>query len=302
MTVAAVDIGTNSVRLLVVSDTGHEIERHMRITRLGRGVDASGCLDGDAIERTLSVLRDYAERISVHGVTRLRAAATSAARDARNADDFVLPASEILHVKPEVVSGLDEAALAFAGATGDIDPAGAPFLVADIGGGSTELVLGGTEPAVAVSVDMGCVRVSERHLRSDPPAPAELEAAGAMVDELLDEVASGLPGASARTFVGLAGTVTSLAAMDAGLRTYDPAVTHHRVLSRDTVADLLGRLTSVPTALRRGLLVEPERADVIVGGAVVLRGLMAHFGFSSVLVSEHDILDGLVRSLVEDVK
>ncbi|MCE7884446.1 MAG: Ppx/GppA family phosphatase [Actinobacteria bacterium ATB1] len=297
MSRAAVDIGTNSVRLLVVDDTGAEVERHMRITRLGKGVDANGNLDREAIDRTLAVLVEYAARLEANGVSAVRAAATSAVRDAGNASEFVGPASEVLGVVPEVISGLEEAALSFAGATAGLGREGAPFLVVDIGGGSTELIFGSTDPEGATSLDMGCVRVSERHLHSDPPAPAELNDARRMVEDLLTEAVRVLPDERANTLVGLAGTVSTLAAMNVGLRSYDPSATHHSSISREELAAMLDRLASTPLVTRRSLIIEPERADVIVGGAVVLATILDVFGFGSVLVSEHDILDGLVASI-----
>lgn len=297
MSRAAVDIGTNSVRLLVVDDTGAEVERHMRITRLGKGVDANGNLDREAIDRTLAVLVEYAARLEANGVSAVRTAATSAVRDAGNASEFVGPASEVLGVVPEVISGLEEAALSFAGATAGLGREGAPFLVVDIGGGSTELIFGSTDPEGATSLDMGCVRVSERHLHSDPPAPAELNDARRMVEDLLTEAVRVLPDERANTLVGLAGTVSTLAAMNVGLRSYDPSATHHSSISREELAAMLDRLASTPLVTRRSLIIEPERADVIVGGAVVLATILDVFGFGSVLVSEHDILDGLVASI-----
>jgi exopolyphosphatase/guanosine-5'-triphosphate,3'-diphosphate pyrophosphatase len=178
----------------------------------------------------------------------------------------------------------------------DIGRDHAPFLVVDVGGGSTELILGTAEPEAATSLDMGCVRVSERHLRSDPPTREELGSAREMVEGLTAEVAESLPG-HAHTLVGLAGTVSTLAAMNIGLDTYDPSVTHHSRMSRQDVETMLDRLASVPVGTRRSLIIEPERADVIVGGAVVLATILDVLGFDSVLVSEHDILDGLVASI-----
>ena len=302
---AAVDIGTNSVRLLVadVSGRGREasltpVERLMRITRLGQGVDASRALDPSAIERTLAVLHEYRGVIEAHGAERVRATATSAARDATNRDDFFGPATEALGVTPELLSGEEEARLSFAGATAGLD-APAPYLVVDIGGGSTEFVVGTTEPEGLRSVDIGCVRITEQFLHSDPPAPEELSAAVSIVRDEVAEVQRAIPGTrDAKTLVGLAGTVTSVAAIELGLPEYDADKIHHFRLTRRAAEDVFRTLALETAAQRRhypGL--EAERVDVIVGGALVLVTILRVLGFAEVLVSEADILDGLVRSL-----
>ncbi len=222
--VAAIDIGTNSVRLLVAEVDGATprdakvvaVDRRMRITRLGQGVDGSGALAPEAMERTTAVLREYRDALAEHGVTEVRATATSAARDASNRDEFFTAAHDALGVSPELLSGEEEAALSFLGATADLD-APAPYLVVDIGGGSTEFVLGTDEPVGLVSLDMGCVRITEQFIYSDPPAPEELSNAVAVVRDLVADVPRVIPGApDAATLVGLAGTVTTVAAVELG--------------------------------------------------------------------------------------
>jgi exopolyphosphatase/guanosine-5'-triphosphate,3'-diphosphate pyrophosphatase len=271
----------------------------MRITRLGQGVDASRALARDAIDRTTAVLREYRDAIAEHGVTHVRATATSAARDASNRDEFFTAAHEALGVTPELLSGEEEAALSFLGATADLD-APAPYLVVDIGGGSTEFVLGTDAPVGLVSLDMGCVRITEQFLHSDPPAPEELSNAVAVVRDLVADVPRVIPGAAeAATLVGLAGTVTTIAAVEQGLPEYDPEKIHHFRLSREAAEDVFRTLATETAAQRAhnpGL--EPGRVDVIVGGAAVLVGIFRVLGFAEMLVSEADILDGLVRSQV----
>jgi exopolyphosphatase / guanosine-5'-triphosphate,3'-diphosphate pyrophosphatase len=301
--VAAVDIGTNSVRLLVgdvdAADGALRIlDRRMRITRLGQGVDAERVLAPAAIERTLVVLREYREAIEEHGATRIRATATSAARDAKNRDELFAAATDALGVTPELLTGEQEARLSFVGATTELD-IGAPYLVVDIGGGSTEFVFGTTEPEALCSIDVGCVRVTEQWLTSDPPAPEELSNAVSAVRDQLADVDRAVPRVrEAATVVGLAGTITTIAAIEQGLPEYDRDRIHHFRLSRAAAEDVFRTLAVETVAQRRhnpGL--EPERADVIVGGAIVLVAILRLFGFDEVLVSEADILDGLARSL-----
>lgn len=298
MSVAAIDCGTNSTRLLVVDAAGNELVRRMRITRLGAGVDSTGALDPAAIARTIEVLAAYAADCEAHDVARMRVTATSAARDASNHEAFFAPATAALGVEPELISGEEEAALSFAGATADRDGAGGPFLVCDIGGGSTEFVFGSDEPEALVSVDVGCVRVTERYLEGDPPTPESLARAAAGVEAALDPVPGVVPVDAAHELVGLAGTVTSLAAFVAGLSAYDPAVTHGMRVTRDQVEAAHASLAADQLSRRRGRLVEPERADVIVGGTTILACIMRRFGFESLVVSEHDILDGLAASVL----
>jgi len=301
--VGAVDIGTNSTRLLVAElDDGagaplQTLDRRMRITRLGAGVDATRTLAPDAVDRTVDVLREYRRAIEELGAERVRATATSAARDATNRDDFLGPARAALGVEPELLSGEEEARLSFLGATADID-APSPYLVVDIGGGSTELVVGTEEPTGLVSLDVGCVRVTEQFLESDPPAPEELSDAVSVVRDLVADAARGLPGATeASTLVGLAGTITTVAAIELGLVAYDRDRIHHFRLTRDAAEDVFRTLATETLDERRqnpGL--DPGRADVIVGGAIVLVTILRTLGFGELLVSEADILDGLVLS------
>lgn len=297
--VAAIDCGTNSTRLLVADGSGKQVERLMRITRLGRGVDQTGRLAPDAIDATVAVLREYQEVIERNGVERLRITATSAARDASNRDDFFDAAAAVVGQVPELLGGLDEARLSFAGATAELDPSDGPFLVVDIGGGSTEFAVGTAEPDGVLSIDVGCVRMTEKYLLHDPPLPEELAATLQVLDVHLDDVARELPTSSAaRRFVGLAGTVTTVAALDLGLRTYDPELIHHYPLRKDAVEEVFRELATETLAQR---LDEPgmeaQRADVIVGGCCILVAIMRYFSFDTCLVSESDILNGLVASL-----
>ena len=305
--VAAIDIGTNSVRLLVAEVDARDrgaplttLDRRMRITRLGQGVHASRRLAPDAIDRTLTVLREYRAAFDALGVERVRATATSAARDAENRDEFFGPATEALGVTPELLSGEDEARLSFSGATHGLR-APTPYLVVDIGGGSTELVYGSSAPEALRSLDVGCVRVTEQWLISDPPEPEELSNAIVTVRDELADLARELPQLrEAATVIGLAGTVTTVAAIEQGLAEYDRDRIHHFRLTHDAAEDVFRTLAIESIEERRhnpGL--EPERADVIVGGAVVLVAIFRTFGFEEILVSESDILDGLARSIAE---
>jgi exopolyphosphatase/guanosine-5'-triphosphate,3'-diphosphate pyrophosphatase len=307
--VGAVDIGTNSVRLLIADadGTGSDapvttVDRQMRITRLGQGVDANRALHPDAIDRTLTVLRDYRATADTAGVSQLRATATSAARDSANRDAFFGPASDILGVDLELLSGEEEAALSFLGATQEVQAAGTPgpYFVVDIGGGSTECILGNEKPEGLISVDIGCVRITEQFLHSDPPAPEELSSAISVVHEYFADVEQAIPGLrDAATLIGVAGTVTTVAAIELGIAEYSREAIHHFRLTREAAEDVFRTLATETAEQRRhnpGL--EPARVDVIVGGTVVLVTLMRHFGFDEMLVSEADILDGLVRSLL----
>lgn len=300
MIVAAVDCGTNSTRMLV-SDGTTSLARPMRITRLGQGVDATGRLAPEAIERTAVVLREYREQMDAFGVERVRVTATSAARDADNRDDFFDVAESIVGVRPELLPGDEEGRLSFLGATAELEPADGPFLVADIGGGSTEFVVGSTEPDGVLSVDIGCVRMTEKFLHGDPPTAEELSQAISVVHAYLEDVARELPTLrEARRFVGLAGTVSAMAAVEIGLADYDRDRIHHFVLTRAAAEDVFRTLATESLADRvwnPGL--DPQRAEVIVGGAVVLVTIMRHFDFDECLVSESDILDGLVASQLE---
>lgn len=294
---AAIDCGTNSTRLLI-SDGSATLERLMVVTRLGRAVDSTGSLSSEGLERTLDVLADYRAKIDEYDIAHLRVASTSAVRDADNSKEFLAPATEILGVRPETLSGQEEAALSFLGATRDLPDSGGPYLVVDIGGGSTEFALGTTGVESAASVQMGCVRMSEKFLHGDPPLPEELTNCLAEVEFHLDAVLRAHPMmAAASTFVGLAGTVTNVAAVELGLAEYDPDVVHHFELTKPAVEDVFRTLATESFADRvhnPGL--ERARADVIVGGMCVLVGIMRQWGLERCLVSEADILDGLVAS------
>jgi exopolyphosphatase/guanosine-5'-triphosphate,3'-diphosphate pyrophosphatase len=297
-TVAAIDCGTNSTRLLVHDGT-RTVERLMRITRLGERVHDTKQLQVDAVERTLAVLREYREVMDRYGVRRVRITATSAARDATNRDEFFDAAEAVVGARPELLSGEEEARLSFLGATAELDPGFGPFLVVDIGGGSTEFAYGTTSCEVAESVDVGCVRLTELHLHHDPPRPEELVDALAHAEVAIDGVRRVHPEiGEARTLVGLAGTVSTTAAVEIGLAEYDRARIHHFVLTRAAVEDVFRTLATEPHDDRLanpGL--EEARADVIVGGLCVFVHLFRTLGFEDCLVSESDILDGLVMSL-----
>lgn len=297
--VAAVDCGTNSTRLLI-SDGTTTLERRMVITRLGEGVDKTGKLDPAAIARVAAVLQDYKQLMDAHGVTKVRATATSAARDASNRDEFFGAAQTALGVVPELLSGDEEGRLSFAGATAELDPFDGPFLVVDIGGGSTELVVGSTSAEAGKSLQIGCVRITEQFLHSDPPQPEELANAVGYVRDELEELRRELPSLDGgRVMVGLAGTVSAVAAIEQGLAEYDRDKIHHFTLTKAAAEDVFRTVATEKLSDRvhnPGL--ERERADVIVGGAIVLVAVMRVFGFRECLVSESDILDGLVASML----
>jgi len=306
MRVAAIDCGTNSTRLLIAESSDDArgftiLDRRMRITRLGQGVNATKMLAPEAIERTAAVLREYRAAMDELGVERVRITATSAARDAANRDDFFLVAKEIVGVEPELLSGDEEARLSFRGATADLDPADGPFLIVDIGGGSTEFVVGTTEPEAALSVDIGCVRITEQELHHDPPLAEELSIALSLIDAYLDDVDREVPGASeARTFVGLAGTITTVAAVEIGLAEYDRERIHHFHLTHAAAEDVFRTLATESHDDRLGNPgLDPGRADVIVAGCCILVAIFRHWGFDECLVSEADILDGLALSLLD---
>jgi exopolyphosphatase / guanosine-5'-triphosphate,3'-diphosphate pyrophosphatase len=352
--VAAVDCGTNSLRLLIADISvarGElaDVQRRMEIVRLGQGVDATGRLSPVALARTLGVLRDYAQSISQAGATAVRMVATSATRDASNAAEFVHGVIDILGVAPEVITGAEEARLSFTGATAELaagtDPAAGtagpdagtagtvgaagaelggrrrgalepPYLVVDIGGGSTEFVVGGGGPAVsaerggaaggvaaldAISVDVGCVRLTERYLHDDPPTAEQVAAATAAIDAAIDRAAAAVPVASARTLVGLAGSVTTVTAIALGLSRYDSARIHHARISAPQVHEVTVRLLSQTREQRAAIgPMHPGRVDVIGAGALVLDRILTRLGFAEVVASEHDILDGIAWSIASD--
>ena len=304
--VAAVDCGTNSLRLLVADVSGAgltDVVRRMEIVRLGQGVDQTGRLAPEALARTTGVLRDYADVIAATGAAAVRMVATSATRDASNAAEFIRQVKEILGVAPEVLTGSEEAALSFTGATAELADLHGPVLVADIGGGSTEFVTGqpGTPAGHAISVDIGCVRMTERHLHGDPPSGAELAAATADIDAALDAVTGAVPVRQARTLIGLAGSVTTVAGIAMGLPAYDAARIHHARVSAADVHEVTRGLLAQTRAARAAIgVMHPGRVDVIGGGALILDRIMQRFGFGEVLVSEHDILDGIAWSLARE--
>jgi exopolyphosphatase/guanosine-5'-triphosphate,3'-diphosphate pyrophosphatase len=301
--VAALDCGTNSTRLLVAHPDGTTHVRLMRITRLGAGVDATGDLNPEAIERTLSVLREFRHVMEEAGVDRGRLVTTSAVRDARNGGTFVQGASEAIGFPAELLSGEEEGALAYAGATAGLSPIDGDDLVVDIGGGSTELVVQRDGVVRAFSMNIGCVRLSERFLRHDPPGDDEIVTMSAFIDSQLELAVHAVPVLSNLRepcrLLGLAGTITTLAALALGLPAYDSDEIHHSVLTREAVdrwCAALAAETSAGRAGRPGMVA--GRADVIVGGAYVLKQLMEYFEFGTCIASETDILDGIVMSLL----
>ena len=307
--VGAVDCGTNSIRLLVADvdpESGRlvDLDRQMRVVRLGEGVDRTGRIGPEALQRTLRATRDYADRCAELGVERVRFVATSASRDAENRQDFVDGVRALLGVEPEVVAGLEEAELSFTGATRELVAEGlhGPFVVADIGGGSTEVVRGGRHAEAALSVDVGCVRLTERHFADDPPTSAQVRAARADVEAALDRVAEVVPLQGVATLVGLAGSVTTVAAMVLKLDRYEPERIHRSHLAVDDVRAACDRLLEMTHAERAALpFMHPGRVDVIGAGALVWRAvvdrLVAESGLDEVVVSEHDILDGIAFSI-----
>ncbi|THA66077.1 Ppx/GppA family phosphatase [Streptomyces sp. A0958] len=309
--VAAIDCGTNSIRLLVADAdpaTGELVEfaRRMEIVRLGQDVDRTGRLAPEALERTFAACRQYAAVIEEHGAEKVRFVATSASRDAENRDDFVRGVLDILGVEPEVISGDQEAAFSFDGATKELagrDDLAKPYLVVDIGGGSTEFVVGDERVRAARSVDVGCVRMTERHLVrdgvvSDPPSPEGAEAIRADVAAALDLAEESVPITSAATLVGLAGTVTTVAAIALGLEEYDSEAIHHSRVSLEQVREITARLLASTHAERAAIgAMHPGRVDVIASGALILQAVMERTGAREVVVSEHDILDGIAWSL-----
>jgi len=324
--VAAIDCGTNSLRLLIadidpVRRELADVQRRMEIVRLGEGVDATGRLAPGALARTFATLEEYARAIGESGAAAVRLVATSATRDASNAAEFAAGVRRILGVDPEVVSGAEEARLSFAGATAELGRASRPgepgrdgppgeqgepvppFLVVDIGGGSTEFVLGDPDDATrdpsAISDNIGCVRLTERHLHDDPPSPQQVAAATRDIDAALATVAGSIPAASARTLVGLAGSVTTLTAVALSLTAYDPARVHHARIGAARVHEVTAGLLGMDHERRAAItVIHPGRVDVIGAGALILDRIMDGFGFAEMVASEHDILDGIAWSIV----
>jgi exopolyphosphatase/guanosine-5'-triphosphate,3'-diphosphate pyrophosphatase len=300
--VAVVDQGTNSIRLLVVEPDGEggvfELARDMVITRLGEGVDRTGRLAPEALRRTVAVLARYARRARALHAGRIRVAATSAVRDADNREELERAVLDHAGSALEVITGEQEAGLSFLGATRGLD-APAPFVVVDIGGGSTELVVGTERPEAATSTPLGNVRLTERFVAHDPPEPGELDAMRAFVLARLDEAAEVVPAGDARTLVAVAGTTTTLQAISLGLEHYDPEALHRTRLALAEAERVLAELAAMTTPERDALSVMAKgRADVIVAGAEVLVAVMRRFGFEDALVSETDILDGLAFELL----
>ncbi|MDL4772304.1 MULTISPECIES: Ppx/GppA phosphatase family protein [Thermomonosporaceae] len=308
--VAAIDCGTNSVRLLIADvaaggegedGTLTDVERRMEIVRLGEGVDRTGLLSAAALDRTFTAMRAYAALIERHGAEKVRVVATSATRDAGNRADFVAGVVEIFGVVPEVFTGDEEAELSFLGATrelAELRPA-RPYLVVDIGGGSTEFVLGSSSVQAARSVDIGCVRMTERHLKDgDPPSPEQIADAVADIDTALAAVRETVPVDEARTLVGLAGSVTTVSGIALDLPEYDPERIHLSRITALQVHDVTRGLLHATRAERaRAGVMHPGRVDVIGAGALILDRIMREYGFGAVVVSEHDILDGIAWSL-----
>jgi exopolyphosphatase / guanosine-5'-triphosphate,3'-diphosphate pyrophosphatase len=304
--VAAIDCGTNSIRLLVAdidvaAGTLRDVDRRMEIVRLGQGVDKTGRFAPEALERTIEACRRYSDVVRELGAERVRFVATSASRDVSNREEFAAGVRAALGVEPDVVSGDEEAALSFAGATrelaGDIAE---PVLVVDIGGGSTEFVLGTDTVQAARSVDIGCVRMTERHLLSDPPTASEVAAARADIDASISLAGETVPLEAAKTLVGLAGSVTTVAATALDLPSYQPDRIHHARVSGDDVRRVARQLLAMDHDARAALpFMHPGRVDVIGAGALVLEAILDRVPVDEVVVSEHDILDGIAWSLVE---
>ncbi len=301
--VAAIDCGTNAIRLLVadvVDGTLTDLDRRMETVRLGEGVDATGRLADAALARTFAACERYAAIVGDLGAERIRFVATSASRDAENREVFVAGVLERIGVEPEVISGDEEAALSFSGATRGLIGGEPPYLVVDIGGGSTEFVLGTTEPVAARSVDVGCVRMTERHVRHDPPSRDEVDAIVADVDAAISRAAQAVPLAEARTLVGLAGSVTTAAALALALPEYDSDVIHGSRIAASEIVRVSEELLGLDHDQRAALgPMHPGRVDVINAGVLVLRRILDRTGLPEVLVSEHDILDGIAWALAE---
>lgn len=317
--VAAIDCGTNSIRLLVADVTtsgdGHvdlrDVHREMRIVRLGQGVDATGQFAPEALERTRAALVDYAAVLRRKGAERVRMVATSAARDAGNREEFFGMVRELLGIDAEIISGDEEATLSFVGAVGDLDPADGPFVICDIGGGSTELVVGTLDGdggivkasvTAARSVDIGSVRITERCLHGDPPTADEVAQARVVIAGVLDEAFAAVPVEGVRTWVGVAGTITTISAVAQALPEYDSAAVHLSRLSRADLHRVADELSGASREQRaEHPAIHPGRIDVIGGGALIADmladGLAARAGIEELVVSEHDILDGIARSI-----
>jgi exopolyphosphatase/guanosine-5'-triphosphate,3'-diphosphate pyrophosphatase len=308
--VAAIDCGTNSIRLLIADPAERglrDVLREMRIVRLGQGVDATGRFAPEAIERTRAALTDYAHLLRRNDVEKVRMVATSATRDAANRDVFFAMAADVLGaVVPgavaEVITGDEEAELSFRGAVGELDVAAGPFVVVDLGGGSTEVVLGEREMQAGYSADIGCVRLTERCLHSDPPTAVQVATARDMVRERLGEALRVVPVEKARTWVGVAGTMTTLSALAQRMTTYDPAAIHLSRVGFDDLLPVCEEIIAMTHDQRAALGPMHEgRVDVIGGGAIIVEELAdalgSRAGIDELVVSEHDILDGIATSI-----
>jgi len=298
--VAVIDCGTNSTRLLIRAGSV-TLERRQVTTRLGRATDRTGRLDADGVARTLEVLAEYRDVVEAHGARRVRAVATQAVREATDGHEFVARATEVLGTPLEVLSGEEEGRLAFVGATSEADEADGPFLVLDIGGGSTELSVGTTTCEGSMSIPLGSVRITEQQLASDPPAPEELSNAFALVDAYLDDVLREMPAVrDAGTLLGTGGTITTVAAVEIGLAVYDRDVIHRFVLTRAAAEDVFRTLATERLTDRvhnPGL--PSDRADIIVGGCCVLLAIMRRLDFKECVVCETDLLDGIADELID---
>lgn len=299
MRLAAIDVGTNTTRLLVVDASGHDLDRQLAFTRLGKGTDATGALDPAAVERTLKAVGEYCAIAGEFEVRHLRVAGTSAVRDAANSDELISAIEKVAGTSMEILSGHQEAKLTFMGGTKDASHG--LYLVCDIGGGSTEFALGFPRkpPEVTESVDIGSVRLTERLIASDPPETVEMLALEGEIDVALESLDDRLSMAPDAKLIGVAGTITTLGAIHLGKDGYDPEATHGMDLSRDEVQSLYKALASLRLDQRKALRGLPDqRADVIVAGASILSRVMAHWDFDSVQISEKDILDGLVLDML----
>ena len=303
MRVAAIDCGTNSIRLLIADIEGssfREVVRDMEIVRLGQGVDQTGQFHPDAIARTLSAVDKFAAEIAKRGVEKIRFCATSATRDATNRHLFVDGVRERLGIEPEVISGDEEAAFSFAGAIQDLDPSNGPFLVIDIGGGSTEFVFGTSSVEAARSVNIGCVRMSERHFANDPATAAQVELARTDIQAAIAQAAAEVPITQAKTLVAVAGTATTVAAAALDLSEYDRYAIHLARISATQVHEASAIFLTSNREQRLALgYMHPGRVDVIAAGALVLSEIMKATGATEFVASESDILDGMARSLVK---
>lgn len=305
MRVAAIDVGTNTTRLLLAESLGggyRDLDRKLTFTRLGEGLDADGLLSDIAIKRTLSAIAEFCAAAGESGAERIHIACTSAVRDASNRDAFLASVSQLAPNSPvHVVSGSEEAGLSFTGATSDLEDG--DYLVIDIGGGSTEFILGNVPGGIGqrVSLNLGSVRLTERHMLTDPPATEEMLTMEAAIDDALDRVSKAMTDAASSRLVGVAGTVTSLAAMYLGLEAYDAQATHHCVVTRQVMGAMYRDLAAMNIEKRLTIPSMPEgRADIIVAGTAILSRTMIRWGFEQVVVSEKDILDGLVIEMLGD--